>query len=192
MAISNLSSGFRPGVCTSSTRPAEPYEGMMIYETDTDMLAIWNGTAWRYIAATTPTNGSVLQVVRGTKTGLVSNTTTSFITTGLSASITPKSISSKIYCIISQGIQTGAATVCEIQLRRNGTTVNTFGHALLNDSNVTIGYATLTSLDSPSSVSLLTYETFFRRVAGSGSCITNYSDANGTSLSTITLMEIAG
>ena len=192
MAISNASSGLRPGVCTSTTRPQAPFEGQMIYETDTDMVAIWNGSSWRYIAATTPTNGTVLQIVRGTKTGSVTNNTTTFATTGLSVSITPKSTTSKIYCLTSQSVYTGAGTVCEIQLRRSGTTVDTFGHVLLNDSNVTIGYATFMSLDSPSSTSFLTYETFFRRVTGSGSCIANYVDANGTGLSTITLMEIAG
>ena len=36
----------KPGVCTSSTRPASPYEGQMIYETDTDKTLVWNGTAW--------------------------------------------------------------------------------------------------------------------------------------------------
>jgi len=46
MAISNNSTGLRPGVCTSSTRPAAPYEGQMIYETDTDKVLVWNGSAW--------------------------------------------------------------------------------------------------------------------------------------------------
>jgi len=36
----------KPGVCTSSTRPASPYEGQMIYETDTDRTLVYNGTAW--------------------------------------------------------------------------------------------------------------------------------------------------
>lgn len=34
------------GVCTSTTRPASPYEGQMIYETDTDKVLVWNGSAW--------------------------------------------------------------------------------------------------------------------------------------------------
>jgi hypothetical protein len=34
------------GVCTSSTRPASPFEGQMIYETDTDRVLVWNGSAW--------------------------------------------------------------------------------------------------------------------------------------------------
>ena len=46
MAISNLSSGVRTGVCLSTNRPTTPYEGQVIYETDTDRLYVWNGTAW--------------------------------------------------------------------------------------------------------------------------------------------------
>ncbi len=46
MAINSLSTGWRPGVCTSSTRPTTPYEGQQIYETDTDKLLVWNATAW--------------------------------------------------------------------------------------------------------------------------------------------------
>lgn len=36
----------KPGVCTSSTRPASPYDGQVIYQQDTDGLLIWNGSAW--------------------------------------------------------------------------------------------------------------------------------------------------
>ena len=46
MAINSLSTGWRPGVCTSSTRPTAPYEGQTIFETDTDRMYVWNGTAW--------------------------------------------------------------------------------------------------------------------------------------------------
>lgn len=34
------------GVCTSTTRPASPYTGQVIYETDTSLLRIWTGSAW--------------------------------------------------------------------------------------------------------------------------------------------------
>lgn len=33
-------------VCTSSTRPSSPVEGMTIYETDTDLVQIYNGSSW--------------------------------------------------------------------------------------------------------------------------------------------------
>lgn len=36
----------RPGVCTSSTRPASPFEGQVIYETDTDKILVYNGSDW--------------------------------------------------------------------------------------------------------------------------------------------------
>jgi hypothetical protein len=35
-------------VCTSTTRPGSPNEGMTIYETNTKAVAIYNGTAWQY------------------------------------------------------------------------------------------------------------------------------------------------
>jgi hypothetical protein len=38
--------GIQTGVCTSSTRPANPYEGQVIYETDTNNLRFWSGSAW--------------------------------------------------------------------------------------------------------------------------------------------------
>ena len=47
MAINSLSTGFRPGVCTSSTRPTAPYTGQMIFETDTFSLKFWTGSAWQ-------------------------------------------------------------------------------------------------------------------------------------------------
>jgi hypothetical protein len=34
------------GVCTSTTRPEAPYVGQMIYETDTNLLKVWLGSAW--------------------------------------------------------------------------------------------------------------------------------------------------
>jgi hypothetical protein len=55
MAINSLSTGWRPGVCTSSTRPTAPYEGQQIYETDTDKLLVWNGSAWIVVNGGTTT-----------------------------------------------------------------------------------------------------------------------------------------
>lgn len=36
----------KAGVCTSTTRPASPYVGQAIYETDTLRFRFWNGSAW--------------------------------------------------------------------------------------------------------------------------------------------------
>lgn len=34
-------------VCTSITRPASPYTGQLILETDTNNAYIWNGSSWK-------------------------------------------------------------------------------------------------------------------------------------------------
>lgn len=47
MAISSSATGLRPGVCTSTTRPTNPYTGQLIFETDTFKLQFWNGSAWQ-------------------------------------------------------------------------------------------------------------------------------------------------
>lgn len=43
----------KAGVCTSSTRPASPYDGQVIYETDTDRTLVWNGSAWVFLSTST-------------------------------------------------------------------------------------------------------------------------------------------
>jgi len=48
-SVLGASSVIKPGVCTSTTRPSVPYEGQLIYETDTDKLATYNGSAWSYV-----------------------------------------------------------------------------------------------------------------------------------------------
>jgi hypothetical protein len=55
MGLSNVtgaSSVLQPGVCTSSTRPASPYDGQVIYETDTDKVAVYDLSAWVYKTGT--------------------------------------------------------------------------------------------------------------------------------------------
>lgn len=49
MGLSNYLPSSRliqPGVCTSSTRPASPFEGQVIYETDTNQTLTYSGSAW--------------------------------------------------------------------------------------------------------------------------------------------------
>ena len=71
MGISNVSNGLRSGVCTSTTRPTAPYEGQMIYETDTNRVLVWDNAAWVMIADTDTPPG--LQLI---KTQSLSGTTT--------------------------------------------------------------------------------------------------------------------
>ena len=60
MPISNFvpsSRVMQPGVCTSTTRPASPYNGQVIYETDTGKTQVWNGSGWVMLTNSTAPPG---------------------------------------------------------------------------------------------------------------------------------------
>ena len=69
MAINSLSTGFRPGVCTSGTRPTAPYEGQVIYETDTDLSYVWGGAAWQQVSGGTAVGNSGLVYITSVTIG---------------------------------------------------------------------------------------------------------------------------
>ena len=45
-------------ICTSSTRPASPFAGQQIYETDTSRTLAWDGAVWRYTSTFTATSAT--------------------------------------------------------------------------------------------------------------------------------------
>jgi hypothetical protein len=67
MAVPN--SLARPGVCTSLTRPVNPFEGQVIYETDTDDTLVWNGSSWLNLHFASFDAKGNLFVGTGTSTG---------------------------------------------------------------------------------------------------------------------------
>ena len=199
MAISSFlapSAIAKPGVCTSSTRPASPYEGQVIYTTDTDLLQIWNGTAWRTLAFATPTNGSILQVQTGTTaTETTSNSDATYKDSGLTASITPTSTSSKILVSVVQAgiyVTTGnAENRAQLQLVRNGSGILDFTgtlHQYSATALIKIGQASCVYVDSPSSTSSVTYKTQFRNVYNGNAGVLVQA---GSATSMIVLQEIA-
>ena len=71
MTISATTQGLRPGVVTSSNRPANPYDGMMIYETDTDKVAVYDASAWVYKTGTAaPTAPGLVLITTATATAV--------------------------------------------------------------------------------------------------------------------------
>lgn len=137
--------------------------------------------------------GSVLQVVQATTTTYVTANSTTYVDTTLSASITPSSTSNKVLVLINQAIGTsGAGNVGGIRLVRNSTDVQTWGFGVFyTGSSDLYGYSSNNYLDSPSSTSSVTYKTQINRQGGSGTTRVQYSDSNGSQISTITLLEIA-
>ena len=159
-----------------------------MYETDTDMLAIYNGTAWRYVAATTPTNGTVLQVVSAESTTQTTTTSATYATSNLSATITPKSSSSKVFVMASINLLASAASAdCGLRIVRGSTNIYTNSGGGIFAANVG-ALVTVNYLDSPATTSSTTYSIHFARTAGTGTVYAQVSSIP----SEITLMEIAG
>ena len=135
--------------------------------------------------------GHVVQVVTNTYSTRVVNSTASNVDTGLTASITPTSASSKILVTVSQhGLdkRTGN-TYMELQLHADGSSIyQPNGQFLWTASTSTsTGSAVFSYLHSPSTTSSVTYKTVFRAPNGVAQVAVQYSGAE----STITLMEIA-
>lgn len=187
----------KPGVCTSSTRPASPFEGQVIYETDTDLLRIWTGAAWRTLNAAAATNGSVLQVVNGTYSTGVSTSVGGYSDTGLTATITPSSTSSKILVIVNQaGVQksSGNAGNGVIIALLRGSTYLFFpatGAAYTGTAVQNIVSVGATFLDSPATTSAVTYKTQFANVIAAASVGVQISVGSGFPESSMCLMEIS-
>ena len=137
--------------------------------------------------------GHVVQVVQGSTSTAISNTTSSFVDTGLTASITPLSSSSKILVMIEQQgckatlISSGSVNV---KLQRNSSDIYKFALAYFYGYVTTEMRAGISGcyLDSPSTTSATTYKTVFK--ANDGGTATVQNDSANT-VSTITLMEIA-
>ena len=142
-------------------------------------------------SVTMPT-GSVLQVVHGTTSTQVDTTSSSYVDTGLTATITPSSTSSKILAIYSPSIyQAVSGTALTIQLVRGSTSIAVHGYALFASGAVVISQVAATHLDSPATTSATTYK-IQMKTESSQSITANYDDGAGDTHSTITLMEIQG
>jgi hypothetical protein len=136
--------------------------------------------------------GAVLQVVHGATSTQVDTTSSSYVDTGLTATITPSSTSSNILAIYSPSLyQAVAGSAITIQLVRGSTSIAVHGYALFAASSQVIGLVTGTHLDSPATTSATTYK-IQMKIGGSSSLSANYDDSAGDTLSSITLMEIAG
>lgn len=204
MTISATTRGLRPGVCTSTTRPGSPFDGQLIYETDTNRVAVYDTNTWVYKTPAS-TTGSVLQVVQTVKSDTFSSSSTSWVDlTGLSVSITPSSTSSKI--LVMMEVKANAASdFCALKLVRGSTDVYV-GDAAGSRERATaagnqlnsydVGARMGTYLDSPNTTSSTTYKIQFRVSAGTGYVNRQAIDTDNSAYprvpSSITVMEIAG
>ena len=145
--------------------------------------------------ATLPT-GCILQVVQGTYGTATQIQSTTFTDTGLTASITPTSATSKILVIVSQPgfcIYVSGGNAIIPNLCRNGSEILRLGQSQSNTTTFAPFSINVTYLDSPATTSSTTYKTQAKWSSGASSSNTIFlnwtSDINGNS--TMVLMEIA-
>jgi len=137
--------------------------------------------------------GHVLQVVNATYSTQSTSSSSTYADTGLTATITPSSTSSKILVIVQQSglAKVTNATGVNLKLLRNSTDLITFENSVGQEYSTAwniVGGSGTTYLDSPATTSAVTYKTQF---ASNNNNATVYVQINSAS-STITLMEIAG
>jgi hypothetical protein len=133
--------------------------------------------------------GSVLQVVSATYSTQASIGVNTFTNSGLTVSITPTSLSSKIYIVASFMVYVPGGRNLKSTILRGSTNLGdaTYGMATTYSSSSGIqDSATLNYLDSPATSSSITYNVAIAAELGAA-----YICYNGEKAS-ITVMEIAG
>ena len=141
--------------------------------------------------------GAVLQVVNATYSTQASTSSGTFQDTGLSATITPLSSSSKILVIWAiNGVYASTAIGVETNLVRTSTqivyTENLAAREGSGAYDAGSGTSGGTYLDSPATTSATTYKCQYRSRNGSSSVTVQFTGSGGASTSMMTLMEIAG
>ena len=146
--------------------------------------------------------GGIIQIVQGSITAPVENTTSgSFTDTGLTATITPKFNTSKVFCMVSLGsISAASGTSTGFRLVRGSTDIGMpdstalqSGFTNIYDADQQIlASANFNFLDSPATTSSITYKVTWRN-SGSTTWLGRYigSATNYNGVSTLILMEVS-
>ena len=139
--------------------------------------------------------GNVLQVNQGSLSSETTTTSSSFVDTGLSVTITPTSTSNKVLILASLGSATvveasGADAQGKFQIVRDSTSLfisKLRSYDYGNSGTIFIGPVFMSYLDSPSTTSEITYKIQQRLVAGDS---IRLSEDNAPSF--IQVLEIGG
>ena len=140
--------------------------------------------------------GKILQVKQTIMSGNGSSTTGAFpIEAGLSVSITPSSTSNKILATLDCCVSIDADNWCFAGIRRDSTDLGSQRTSPRVGGNpLQLIPVSITILDSPSSVSSLTYKAMFGGHISGATSTFNYRpdhSASTTGYSAITVMEVA-
>jgi hypothetical protein len=148
-----------------------------------------------------PIIGSVLQVLQAQKFNTFSTTSTSYTDiTGLSVAITPSSTSSKILILVSVSVGPDGGNFAPMQIVRNSTVIaypsptSTYDGSINSfpSNGLCISTYALNWLDSPSTTSATTYKLQIYTTGNTAYVNTRAALDNTRTVSSLTVMEIAG
>tara|TARA_R110000822_G_scaffold80376_2_gene191610 strand:+ start:809 stop:1279 length:471 start_codon:yes stop_codon:yes gene_type:complete len=138
--------------------------------------------------------GKVLQVVQSSTSTEIGNSTTTFSNTGLSATITPTSATSKVLVIVNQngGYKNAGSLENGLMLKlvRDAADIVDFGYRVGWTQSAAPHFAASIStnyLDAPATTSATIYKTQFSNYTAASAV---YVQINSLATSTITLIEI--
>lgn len=137
--------------------------------------------------------GKILQVIEATTTTEVSTTSTSYVDTALTGTITPSATDSKILVLISLSVSSaGGAAVAECKIVRTigSTATDKYVYSQISAPENQKGNHFLSVLDSPSSTSACVYKVQAFLTDQSGTLQFQRNDGADIARSTITLMEV--
>ena len=200
------------GTAARGSAIPSPSEGMVTYLEDADELQFFDGSSFTAVGV----QPAILQVVSTTKSDTFSASVAAggnSAVTGLSASITPSSTSSKIliHCVLGAAanndgknqvglaIYDGSAFVDIAPSSGSRTSVTTGGQTSGTGATNSVTMPSLMLLDSPSTTSSITYSAYvINPRSGTQTLYVNRTEVDSDvatsvrAVSTITLMEVAG
>ena len=131
----------------------------------------------------------ILQVVDAATSSVTSSTSATYADSGLTATITPQSATSKILILVAQsGFNGFAGQGLGVRVMRGGTVLQTQIDGVYGSTSTVLGTITIFGLDSPATTSATTYKTQFARTAGAAGPV--YVQPNSNQ-STIILCEVS-
>lgn len=193
------------GTAARGSAIPSPSEGMVTYLSDSDEVQVYDGSVFKAVGP-----GKILQVVQAFKNDVFSSSSATYVDiTGLSASITPSSSSNKIMVSVKLSVSQSSGNNIDLNLLRDAVSIGladgkdyyaTSSPSAVSGGTYAVGPAEETAfgfqnidlLDAPASTSALTYKVQVKAAGGTNYVNRTRSAAGDLSVSSITLMEVAG
>lgn len=159
-------------------------QGQWAFIEASNALQVYDGTAWR-------SRQGIVQIVTGTTSTAVTNATTTYTDTGLTATITPTSSSNRILVLFNHGSAARSNTASvnmQVNFLRGATSigyVETMYLGTANDAQMT--GPQLAVYDNPATTSATTYKSQFKLAGAGGNCTLQSSSTS----SNLILIEVS-